>query len=373
MTINGALRDIQELEHSLLGQTGAGATGEASTSVEEQLKQAQANMEEMKQAHTKEKADTRVKLSEAISKVKEHEAKQAAEIQDLTARLEKAQKSLQEASKDAAAAAAAAGGKQLEVGPSIPEGSLISFRELELDASYTLGGGGGGGGGGWGYPAAEAIFRGKRVSVREVSRTSLASHPIHTVHQQIRAMASLRHPNLLLFLGVAMDAPGGIAVLMEVLTCSLRQASESNLLQVSDKLPLLLDVALACNFLHLERKRPVVHNNLSSLSVLLEEGGEGHWRAKLADVGASVSLLAIPAPEGEGESLFGTRALSGAAPNHSPVSFSPAGRLQLRSAPLRSRERWHPARFPRGLAELRGGAEGKAFPDCRLGSVLPEL
>ena len=47
-----------------------------------------------------------------------------------------------------------------------------------------------------------------------------------------------------------------------------------------------LDVALGLNYLHLIQPDPVVHRDISSANVLLEELPDSKWRAKLTDYGS---------------------------------------------------------------------------------------
>lgn len=273
VTLNSALHNIQELQQSLLG----GSNESQSTS--DQLKEAQAEIEEMKKSHLNEKHAMRQRVSDVIAKVKERETHHVEEVNDLKAELEKAQKQLQEASNVATKSTG---------GATIPNGSLVSFMEVEDIAQHKLDEGT------WGCTV-EAIFRGARVAVRCVNKESLARYPIQVIHNQIHSMAHTRHQNLALFIAAAMDAPSGMMILTEPHTCSLRQAYQSDLIK-PDKLPVLLDIALALNFLHLE-KRIIVHNNLSSHCVLVEEGSEGQWRGKLSDIGLTTPIMMLSGPE----------------------------------------------------------------------------
>ena len=285
VSLNGALSDLHGLQHSLSGGDEGQATGE-------QLQSALAEIEAMKQSHLNEKLAMTQRLSSAISKVKEREGQQAEEISELRTKLEKTQKRLQEVSNTAVTNTVG--------GANIPE-SLVSFMELEDVAPYKLDEGT------WGA-VVEAEFRGSRVAVRCVTKESLALYPIQTIHKQIHSLARTRHPQIALFIAAAMDAPSGIMILTELLTCSLRQAYQSSLIK-PDKLPILLDIALALNFLHMEKK-PVVHNNLSSHCVLVEEGAEGQWRAKLSDIGVTTSLMMLSGL-GERESVYRPPELEG--------------------------------------------------------------
>lgn len=270
-TLSSALHSIQELER------GLGNTQKESES--EQLRKTLAKMEEMRKAHKIEIQAIIQKVAKANMKVKEEETKLTTEIKDLTMKLDQAQQQLQVASNTAALK-----GSDMEAAR-VPENNMISFMEVESDALYNLDGGT------WGS-FTEVVFRGKRVTARCISKESLAQYPIHIIRKQVNTMAYIHHPNLVLFIAIAMDAPSGLMVLTELMTCSLRQAYQSQLIK-QNKLPALLDVALALNFLHLQ-KRPITHNNLSSSCVMVEEGGsDGEWRAKLSDIGSTTSLMIL--------------------------------------------------------------------------------
>lgn len=296
VTRNSALHNTeisQQISH-IVGR-------EDSEPTSERLKKALVEMEEMKKVHLNERHEMRQRLADAIVKVKEREAKNLSEINDLKLKLDLTQKQLLEA----ATSTKSAGGS------SIPDSHRISFREVESVTPYKLDEGTFG-------STVEAVFRGKRVAARCVTKESLARYPIQTIHKQINAMALTRHPNLLLFIAVAMDAPSGIMILTELLTCTLREAYESSLIK-PDKLPVLLDVALALNFMHLE-KSPIVHGNLSSRCVLVEEVSEGQWRGKLSDIGTSASIMMLSAPR-ERERVYLAPELEG---NSQHISSTPA-------------------------------------------------
>lgn len=274
-SLSSALQTISDLQKDLVGNV---------EEEPERLKNTLAEMEEMKKTHKAEIQAIIQKVAKANLKVKEEEVKLTNEIKDLKAKLESTQQQLKAASN----ASALQWGNNMEGGRDrMPENCLISFMEVESDALCTLDGGT------WGDLSSEVTFRGKRMTAFCVPKESLAQFPVHVIHKQVSTMSQLRHPNLVLFIAIAMDAPGGLMILTELTTCTLRQAYQSRLLGMS-KLPVLLDVAYALNFLHLQ-KRPIVHNNLSSLCVVVEEGGgrEGEWRAKLSDLGSTTSLMTL--------------------------------------------------------------------------------
>lgn len=280
-TLSSALHSIQELELSICGDSPSQGQPDS-----EKLKNALEEMDRMKKAHSKEMEDMKKKVSGVLVKVKAREVDYRAEISELRTKLETSQKHLREVS-----GAATKSGPSGNAGEErIHETSIIQFKEIASITPCTPEEEGA-----WGE-SLEAVFRGKRVAARRIARDNLTRYSIPVIHKQISTVAHIRHPNLVLFIAVAMDAPGGMMILTEFLTCSLRQAYQTSLIR-PDKLPVMLDIAMGLNFLHLQQKKPIVHNNLSSWSVLVEEVAGNRWRAKLSDIGATAPLVMISEPE----------------------------------------------------------------------------
>ena len=92
-----------------------------------------------------------------------------------------------------------------------------------------------------------------------------------------------------------MDNPDGPLIVTELLDTDLRSAYENKSLTDKNKLSILLDVALALNYLH-TLPEPIIHRDVSSRNVLLERAT---WKAKLSDFG-SARLAALARTKGEG-------------------------------------------------------------------------
>jgi Janus kinase 2 len=109
-------------------------------------------------------------------------------------------------------------------------------------------------------------------------------------------MAELRHPNIVMFMGVTVH-PEFIALVMEFLP----KGNVYNLLHV-DKgdldfsllLRILCDSARGMNYLH-QYSPPIIHKDLKSLNILLSTD----WRGKIADFGLSTLQKAVEEAKGE--------------------------------------------------------------------------
>ena len=100
--------------------------------------------------------------------------------------------------------------------------------------------------------------------------------------QECLQMSKLRHPNIVLFLGVHFKRGSDLpALLMEYLPMSLYACLERYpKLQQFAKNGILLDVAIGLCYLH-SQTPPIVHRDLTAMNVLLSESLHG----KIADLG----------------------------------------------------------------------------------------
>ena len=103
--------------------------------------------------------------------------------------------------------------------------------------------------GAWGF-VAKGKFRGQRVAVKQVYPDILQQTTMDRIRREIRTMAQVRHPNLVLFIAAVIDDRTGPMIITEILDTSLRSAYERNRLG-SNKLRIFQDVASALNYLHL--------------------------------------------------------------------------------------------------------------------------
>ena len=114
----------------------------------------------------------------------------------------------------------------------------------------------------------------------------LSSRDVGILEQEVRVLASVRHPHVVQLLGFSRDAARGTAMLVtELMRCSLHDAlhglSEADrALTAPQKLTIALHVARALSFLHNTRG---VHRDLKTANILLDD----RCHAKVADFGLS--------------------------------------------------------------------------------------
>ena len=154
--------------------------------------------------------------------------------------------------------------------------------------------------GAWGV-VTKGKFRGQSVAVKQVYPDILQQTTMDRIRREIRTMAQVRHPNLVLFIAAVIDDRTGPMIITEILDTSLRSAYERNRLG-SNKLRIFQDVASALNYLHLHRE-PIIHRDVSSANVLLEAVANNGWKAKLSDFG-SANLVRYATTPGEGAIIY---------------------------------------------------------------------
>ena len=142
--------------------------------------------------------------------------------------------------------------------------------------------------GGW-ATVTVAKFRGAQVAVKRIHNQIISRHNIQLFQREMNIAARLHHPNLIQFIGATME--GEMMIIMELMATSLRNQLETEeYFQPKLVKAISLDVALGLNYLHLIQPDPIVHRDISSANVLLEQLPLNKWRAKLTDYG-SVNLV----------------------------------------------------------------------------------
>ena len=171
----------------------------------------------------------------------------------------------------------------------------VKREEVELHKTEIIGTGA------WGY-VVEGTFRGQRVAVKCLHNLIRQPHFIKQVRREIDIMAQLRHPHLLLFMGVVVEQVSSPLIVTELLDTSLRRAYEQNQLHQSNLVSIFKQVASALNYLHLQSSG-IIHRDVSSANVLLEGNSEQQWKAKLSDFG-SANLMRQSSTVGPGAIVY---------------------------------------------------------------------
>ncbi|CAI9779722.1 unnamed protein product [Fraxinus pennsylvanica] len=129
-----------------------------------------------------------------------------------------------------------------------------------------------------------ALWYGSDVAVKVFSRQEYSDDVIFSFRQEVSLMKSLRHPNILLFMG-AVTTPQHLCIVTEFLPRgSLFQLLQRNTSKLDWKrhIHMALDVARGMNYLH-RCNPPIVHRDLKSSNLLVSK----NWTVKVGDFGLS--------------------------------------------------------------------------------------
>lgn len=128
----------------------------------------------------------------------------------------------------------------------------------------------------------EATYRGDRVAARCLYTQIISEDNFKVFIDCMDTAAKLRHTNLLPFIGAVLE--GEPIIITELMPYNLKKVLEKKGQLLNYQIVgIALDVARALNFLHTVKPNPVIHGDLTSTSVLLEQGNGNSWRAKLSD------------------------------------------------------------------------------------------
>ena len=190
----------------------------------------------------------------------------------------------------------------------IPQSSIymqpswkIGRDEIEVIEGQPLGVGG------WGE-VRMATFRGLKVAAKFLHGEIISPHNTDLFIREMNMAASVRHPNLLLFIGASLDDNKPV-ILTELMPANLRSIIRA--LPRALAVCIGTDVARGLNYLHLMRPDPIIHRDISSANILVEPIGSGKWKAKVSDYG-SANFLSKVTTMGPGNATYAA-----------PESFNP--------------------------------------------------
>lgn len=149
-----------------------------------------------------------------------------------------------------------------------------------------------------------------------------ATEAIRTLEREVGLMVGMRHPNVILFMGLCPEPPCVVTEycsrgsLYDVLQAAKTDPSLARQLDWSRRLGLALDAAKGMLYLH-SHKPPIIHRDLKSPNILVDV----HWRAKVTDFNLSrlseapaiASSLAANNPRWQAPEVIHSRSFSAAA------------------------------------------------------------
>ena len=138
--------------------------------------------------------------------------------------------------------------------------------------------------GAWGN-VYQGSFRGCQVAVKQIHDLILSPHNRRLFEREMSIASRCRHPNLLQFMGATNNDESPLFV-TELLDTDLRKVLSLRSLHHEEIVCLALDVAIALNYLHLNKPVAIIHRDISSSNVLLWRRDD-RWRAKLSDYGTA--------------------------------------------------------------------------------------
>ena len=154
--------------------------------------------------------------------------------------------------------------------------------------------------GGWGVVKV-ANFRGLRVAAKYLHRVILSLHNRRKFSREMAIASKLRHPNLLLFIGAITE--GELVIITELMPTSLRKELGERKLTNKQVVTISRDVSCGLNYMHRSRPHPIIHRDISSGNVLLEQLANG-WRAKISDYGSANFINQIASTIGPGSPVY---------------------------------------------------------------------
>ena len=175
--------------------------------------------------------------------------------------------------------------------------------------------------GGWGE-VREAMFRGVKVAAMFLHEEIISPHITDLFIRGMNIAASVRHPNLLLFIGATLGGSKSV-IITELMLVNLR--SIISVLVRDNVISIGTDVACGLNYLHLVRPDPIIHRDVCSANVLVKHTELGVYKAKISDYGSANFLSTVTVMD-PGNASY-------AAPKSSQTTDSKDGCVQLWHTP----------------------------------------
>ena len=157
--------------------------------------------------------------------------------------------------------------------------------------------------GAWGK-VESGVFRGSPVAVKSIHPAILKDDTVQRLRREITIVAQVRHPNLVHFIAAVLDdtAHAPLMIITELLDINLRKAYEEKVVDPSHHLSILRDIAYGLHHIH-SLQEPIIHRDVSSPNVLLQQQPNGGWLAKVSDFG-SANFAKDARTAGEGAIIY---------------------------------------------------------------------
>jgi len=150
----------------------------------------------------------------------------------------------------------------------------IPYQDLKFDDGPPLGGG-------YFGEVKKGYWRGIPVACKFVYEKSFRQKSdIELFEQEVNILSSLRHPNVILYMGVCIDTKDKIIVMEFMEKGSLHELLRKESLTLDKINKIAREIALGMTYLHGE---DILHRDLTSKNILLSK----HMEAKVADFGLS--------------------------------------------------------------------------------------
>jgi len=133
----------------------------------------------------------------------------------------------------------------------------------------------------------EAVYHGTHVAVKQMFESHLSDSVRREFEKEVNMLCSLRHPNIVLFMGCWSEPPKLLIVMELMVRGSLHSVYRSNKKPEREKHMKLAHkisegMLLALNYLH-NHTPQILHRDMKSPNIMLDEG----WNAKVGDFGLS--------------------------------------------------------------------------------------
>ena len=131
-----------------------------------------------------------------------------------------------------------------------------------------------------------AIFRGTRVAAKCLHQLIVSDYNRGVFIREMEISSRIHHPNIVQFVGATrVNNP---ILLYELMATSLHSKLQEGQPLTRPKIKdACCDITSALCYLHLWKPDPIIHRDVSSPNVLMEQLANGRWRSKLSDFGSA--------------------------------------------------------------------------------------